>query len=136
MRVNQRVEFLLAPWPQLATARRGIRSASPRCRGRSESCRGEAAAGRLASRPCSSAVRESAGSGDARTATRWVADACRAHGISEQTYHRWKAKYGGPDVNEARRLKSLEDENRRLKAAVADLTLDNRMLKDVLAKKW
>lgn len=48
---------------------------------------------------------------------------------------RWKAKYGGPDVNEARRLKSLGDENRRLKAAVADLTLDNRMLKDVLAKK-
>lgn len=65
-----------------------------------------------------------------------VADTCRTHGISEQTYHRWKAKYGGLDVNEARRLKSLEDENRRLKAAVADLTLDNRMLKDVLSKKW
>ena len=65
-----------------------------------------------------------------------VADACRPHGISEQTYHRWKAKYGGLDVNEARRLKALEDENHRLKAAVADLTLDNRMLKDVLAKKW
>ena len=65
-----------------------------------------------------------------------VTDACRTHGISEQTYHRWKAKYGGLDVNEARRLKQLEDENRRLKTAVADLTLDNRMLKDVLAKKW
>jgi putative transposase len=65
-----------------------------------------------------------------------VADACRTHGISEQTYHRWKAKYGGLDVNEARRLKSLEDENRRLKSAVADLTLDNRMLKDMLSKKW
>lgn len=65
-----------------------------------------------------------------------VNDACRTHGISEQTYHRWKAKYGGLDVNEARRLKQLEDENRRLKTAVADLTLDNRMLKDVLAKKW
>jgi putative transposase len=65
-----------------------------------------------------------------------VSDACRAHGISEQTYHRWKAKYGGLDVNDARRLKSLEDENRRLKAAVADLALDNRMLKDVLSKKW
>jgi putative transposase len=64
-----------------------------------------------------------------------VNDAYRANGISEQTYHRWKAKYGGLDVNEARRLKSLEDENRRLKTAVADLTLDNRMLKDVLAKK-
>jgi putative transposase len=65
-----------------------------------------------------------------------VTDACRTHGISEQTYHRWKAKYGGLDVNEARRLKQLEDKNRRLKTAVADLTLDNRMLKDVLAKKW
>jgi putative transposase len=65
-----------------------------------------------------------------------VNDACRTHGISEQTYHRWKAKYGGLDVNEARRLKQLEDENRSLKTAVADLTLDNRMLKDVLAKKW
>ena len=65
-----------------------------------------------------------------------VADACRINGISEQTYHRWKAGYGGLDLNEARRLKQLEDENRRLKTAVADLTLDNRMLKDVLAKKW
>ena len=65
-----------------------------------------------------------------------VTDACCTHEISEQTYHRWKAKYGGLDVNEARRLKQLEDENRRLKTAVADLTLDNRMLKDVLAKKW
>lgn len=65
-----------------------------------------------------------------------VADTCRTNGISEQTYHRWKAKYGGLDVNEARRLKQLEDENRRLKTVVADLTLDNRMLKDVLAKKW
>ena len=65
-----------------------------------------------------------------------VTDACRTHGISEQTYHRWKAKYGGLDVNEVRRLKQLEDENRRLKPAVADLTLDNRMLKEVLAKKW
>jgi len=65
-----------------------------------------------------------------------VTDACRTHGSSEQTYHRWKAKYGGLDVNEVRRLKQLEDENRRLKTAVADLTLDNRMLKDVLAKKW
>ena len=67
-----------------------------------------------------------------------VAGACRAHGIGEQTYHGWEAKYGGLDVSEARRLKAPEDEDRRLKvkAAVADLTLDNRMLKDVLAKKW
>jgi putative transposase len=54
-----------------------------------------------------------------------VADACQTHGISEQTFHRWKAKYGGLDVKEVRRLKQLEDENRRLKTAVADLTLDN-----------
>ena len=65
-----------------------------------------------------------------------VKDLCRKHGISEQTYHRWKAKYGGLDVSEARRLRSLEDENRRLKTVVADLMLDNQMLKSVLAKKW
>ena len=65
-----------------------------------------------------------------------IADACRSNGISEQTDHRWKAKYGGLDVNEARRLKHLEDENRRLKQIVADLTLDNRVLKDVVSKKW
>jgi len=65
-----------------------------------------------------------------------VGDLCRRHGISEQTYHRWKKKYGGMDVDEARRLKHLEDENRRLKRLVADLTLDNQMLKDVVSKKW
>ena len=65
-----------------------------------------------------------------------VTDVCRNNGISEQTYHRWKAKYGGLDINEARRLKLLEQENRRLKQIVADLTLDNHALKDVLAKKW
>ena len=65
-----------------------------------------------------------------------VKDLCRKHGISEQTYYRWKAKYGGMEVSDARRLRSLEDENRRLKTVVADLTLDNQMLKSVLAKKW
>lgn len=65
-----------------------------------------------------------------------MADACRSNGISEQTCHRWKSKYGGLNVNEARRLKHLEDENRRLKQIVADLTLDNRVLKDVVSKKW
>ena len=65
-----------------------------------------------------------------------IADVCRSNGISEQTYHRWKAKYGGLDINEARRLKQLEQENRRLKQIVADLTLDNHALKDVLSKKW
>ena len=61
---------------------------------------------------------------------------CRRHGISEPTLHRWKAKYGGMDINEARKLKQLEDENRRLKKLVADLSLDNDALKTVLGKKW
>jgi putative transposase len=65
-----------------------------------------------------------------------VADVCRRYGVSEQTYFRWKRKYGGLDVNEARRLKSLEEENRRLKQIVADLTLDNQALKAVASKKW
>jgi putative transposase len=54
---------------------------------------------------------------------------CRRHAISEQTYFRWKRKYGGLDLNEARRLKMLEGENRKLKQIVADLTLDNQALK-------
>jgi len=61
---------------------------------------------------------------------------CRQHGITEQTYYRWKAKYGGMDSGEAKRLKQLEEENRKLKHVVADLTLDNRALKDVLSKNW
>src|SRR5215467_9084717 len=65
-----------------------------------------------------------------------TAELCRQHGISEQTYYRWKAKYGGMDSGEAKRLKQLEDENRKLKHVVADLTLDNRALKDVLSKNW
>lgn len=65
-----------------------------------------------------------------------VADLCRRHGISEQTFHRWKAKFGGMEINEARRLRQLEDENRRLKHLVADLTLDNQALKLVLSKKY
>ena len=60
----------------------------------------------------------------------------RKHGISEHTFYRWKAKYGGVGVSEAQRLKVLEDENRRLKHLVADLTLDNQALKVVLGKKW
>jgi putative transposase len=60
----------------------------------------------------------------------------RKHGISEHTFYRWKAKYGGIEVSEAQRLKQLEDENRRLKHLVADLTLDNQALKVVLGKKW
>lgn len=65
-----------------------------------------------------------------------VKDVCREHGISQGTYYRWKAKFGGLEVSEARRLRELEDENRRLKAAVAELTLDKQALKDALSRKW
>ena len=65
-----------------------------------------------------------------------VKDVIREHGISEQTYYRWKSKYGGMDVNEAKRLKGLEAENRELKQMVADLSLDVRALKELLGKKW
>jgi putative transposase len=60
---------------------------------------------------------------------------CRRHGISEQTFYRWKSKYGGLEVSEARRLRGLEHENARLKRLVADLTLDNLALKDLVGKK-
>ena len=69
-------------------------------------------------------------------AGRKIADLCRDHGISQQTYHRWKAKFGGLGVSDAHRLKQLEDENRRLKKLVADLSLDKAALKDVLSRKW
>jgi putative transposase len=63
-----------------------------------------------------------------------TADLCREQGISEATYYKWKAKYGGLEVSEARRLKRLEEENAKLKRIVADLTVDNVGLKDLLAK--
>ena len=62
-------------------------------------------------------------------------DLLRKHGISSGTFYRWKAKYGGLEVSEARRLKMLEEENRQLKKLVADLSLDKQMLQDVLSKK-
>ena len=65
-----------------------------------------------------------------------VSDLCRQHGISEGTYYRWKSKYGGLEVSEAKRLRALEEENRRLKTIVADLTLENKVLRDVNSKKW
>jgi putative transposase len=65
-----------------------------------------------------------------------TAEICRKHGICEQTYYRWKSKYGGLEVNEARRLRQLEDENRRLKQMVAEQALDIQALKGVLAKKF
>ena len=67
---------------------------------------------------------------------RKIADVCRKHGISEQTYHRWKQKYGGLQVSEARRLKQLEDENNKLKKLLAEAMLDNAMLKDIVTKKF
>jgi putative transposase len=61
-------------------------------------------------------------------------EVCRRHGISDATFYKWKAKYGGLEVSEARRLKSLEDENRRLKKLLAEAILDNAALKDLLGK--
>ena len=65
-----------------------------------------------------------------------TADVCRKHGISEATFYKYKAKYGGMGVSEARRLKVLEDENARLKKLLAEAMLDNTMLKDIASKKW
>jgi len=65
-----------------------------------------------------------------------VREACRQHNISEQTYYRWRNKFGGMEVSDAKRLRGLEKENSELKKLVAELTLDNRMLKDVVSKKW
>ena len=65
-----------------------------------------------------------------------VGEVCRKLGVSDQTFYRWKQKYGGMEVADAKRLKQLEEENRRLKKLVADQALDNQMLKEVLSKKW
>ena len=65
-----------------------------------------------------------------------VADLCRKHGVSNASIYKWKAKYGGMDISEAKRLKALEDENARLKNLLADAMLDNSALKDLLEKKW
>jgi putative transposase len=65
-----------------------------------------------------------------------VQDVIRKLGITEQTYYRWKAKYGGMEVSDAKKLRALEDENRRLKQMVADQALDIQALKAVVTKKW
>ncbi len=65
-----------------------------------------------------------------------TADVCREHNISQNTFYTWKSKFGGMNVSEAQRLKALEAENAKLKRIVADLTLDNVALKDVLSKNW
>ena len=64
-----------------------------------------------------------------------VAEVCRKHGISEPTFYAWKAKFGGMSVSDAKRLKQLEDENAKLKKIVADLSLDRKMLQDVIRRK-
>jgi putative transposase len=65
-----------------------------------------------------------------------VSDLCRKHGVSDASIYKWKARFGGMDVSEAKRLKALEDENAKLKRMLADAMLDNVALKDLLGKKW
>ena len=65
-----------------------------------------------------------------------TADVCRRHGISSATFYKYKAKFGGLDVSEARRLRALEDENAKLKKLLAEQMLDNAVLKDLTSKKW
>ena len=65
-----------------------------------------------------------------------TADVCRRHGVSSATFYKWKAKYGGLEVSEAKRLRSLEDENAKLKRLLAEAMLDIAVLKDISAKKW
>ena len=69
-------------------------------------------------------------------AGRKVADVCRVNGITEQTYYRWKAKYGGLELSDVQRLRRLEDENRRLTQIVAEQTLDLQAMRAVVARKW
>lgn len=66
---------------------------------------------------------------------RLVKDVCREHGISDATYYNWKAKYGGMESSDIRKMKQLEEENLKLKRMFADLSLENRALKDVIEKK-
>jgi putative transposase len=68
-------------------------------------------------------------------AGRTVRDVCREHEVSDATYYKWKTKYGGMEAADIRRLRELEEENRRLKQISAELLLENRALKDVIAKK-
>lgn len=65
-----------------------------------------------------------------------TSEICRRHGICVNTFYKWKAKYGGMEVSDARRLREVEDENRRLKKLLAEAELDKAMLKDALSKKW
>jgi putative transposase len=66
---------------------------------------------------------------------RQVKEVCREYGIADQTYYNWKSKYGGMEASDIRRLKELEEENNRLKQMYADISLENRALKDIITKK-
>ena len=65
-----------------------------------------------------------------------ASELCRKHGISEPTFYKWRSRFGGMEVSDARKLKALEDENRRLKKLLAEAELDKAILKDVISKKW
>ena len=65
-----------------------------------------------------------------------IKELCRKHGFSEASYYKWKAKFGGMEVSDAKRLKALEEENSKLKRLLADSLLDNAALKDVVSRKW
>ena len=65
-----------------------------------------------------------------------VADLCRKHGVSDASIYKWKARFGGMEISEAKRLRALEDENAKLKRMLAEAMLDNVALKDLLGKKW
>jgi putative transposase len=69
-------------------------------------------------------------------AGRPTAEVCRKHGVSGATFYKWKSKFGGMDVSDAKRLKSLEDENSKLKKLLAETMLDNAILKDITSRKW
>lgn len=69
-------------------------------------------------------------------AGRPTAEVCRKHGVSGATFYKWKSKFGGMDVSDAKRLRSLEDENAKLKKLLAETMLDNAILKDITSRKW
>jgi putative transposase len=69
-------------------------------------------------------------------AGRPTAEVCRKHGVSGATFYKWKSKFGGMDVSDAKRLRSLEDENAKLKKLLAETMLDNAILKDINSRKW
>lgn len=65
-----------------------------------------------------------------------IKELCRKHGFSDASYYKWKAKFGGMEISDAKRLKALEEENNKLKRLLADSMLDNAALKDIVSRKW